>query len=142
MNYTQKNKMIDKLCGAFLMLIGVEIFYGVVRSAYTEFNYPFAEVTKWINISGGVALAAGIALLVIAYKKNNWGRAVYGLELVAMSFTAATLPGSYLSFPAPFNKLNVVFPLAFLGYYVIKSIYIIIDANKDTSKSKKKKRRG
>ena len=39
MNYTQREKLVDKLCGVGLMLILVEIVYQVIISAFTEFNY-------------------------------------------------------------------------------------------------------
>lgn len=140
MNYTQKNKLIDKLCGVVLMFIAVEIFYGVIKTAYTEYNYSFSDVNMWVRIAGAVVLAIGIALLIYAYLKKDGSKASYGAELLALSFTAAALPGSYLYYAEPFNKLNRIFPIAFGLYYIIKAIYVLIEANKVPGKSKKKKR--
>ena len=39
MNYTEKNKLIDSLCGIGLMLLLVEIFYGIVDSVQRRIDY-------------------------------------------------------------------------------------------------------
>lgn len=148
MNYTQKEKLVDKLCGAGLMLIFFEILYQVVNSSYTEFNYEIAEVTKWVYIGGGAILALAIGLLIYAYLKKSGSKACYGLELLVFAFTFALLPGCYLEFTAPFNDLRIVFPIFFFIYYIGKAIYIFKNSNKTINKkgdknkknAKKKKR--
>lgn len=138
MNYTQKEKLIDKLCGIGLMLICFEIFYAIVNSCYTEFIYDFSKVTTWIYIAGGVILAFSVVLLSYAYIKKNKSKAFYGMETLVLAMTAATLPGTYLDYVAPYNKLNKVYPWLFLVYYIAKAIYVIINANRSNNKSSKK----
>ncbi len=139
MNYTQREKLVDKLCGVGLMLILVEIVYQVIISAFTEFNYNLSNVTTWVYVASGVILAIAVGILVYAYLKKNGSKAVYGLETLVLAITAVTMPGTYLTYSAPFNKLNKVYPILFLVYYIGKAIYVIIDANKLNTKSSKKK---
>lgn len=144
MNYTQKEKLIDKICGAVLMLILVEIFYQVISSAFTEFNYNLANVTHWVYVAGGIVLVMAIALLIYAYIKKSGSQMSYGLELLVVAISAATLPGTYFEYAAPYNQLNKVYPIAFLIYYIGKVTYIVYDSkkvnNKQTKKKAKKKR--
>ena len=139
MNYTQKEKLIDKLCGAGLMLIFVEIIYQVVNSSFTEFNYELADVTKWVYVCGRVLLALAVILLIYAYLKKSGSKACYGVELLVLAFTIALMPGCYLEFSAPFNNLRIVFPILFLVYYIGKAIYIVKHVNNSSNKNSKKK---
>ena len=139
MNYTQREKLVDKLCGVGLMLILVEIVYQVIISAFTEFNYNLSNVTTWVYVASGIILAIAVGLLVYAYLKKSTSKAVYGLETLVLAITDATMPATYLTYPAPFNKLNKVYPILFLVYYIGKAIYVIIHTNKLNTKSSKKK---
>ena len=138
MNYTEKNKLIDSLCGIALMLILAEIFYSIVDSSYTVFNYNIGNVTLGVRITGVVFLIISIILLIRAYKKENVTNMVYGLEFLVLAISAALLPGSYIEFPHPFNLLNKVFPIAFVIYYILKLLFIIVMTKKNTKKGKKK----
>lgn len=140
MNYTEKNKLIDSLCGVGLMLLLVEIFYGIVDSAYTAFNYDFNTVGICVQTVGAIFLLISIIVLVKAYKKENTSTALYGIELLVLAISAALLPGTYLTFPYPFNKLNVIFPIAFFAYYIIKILVVIIKTRKSINKQKGKKK--
>lgn len=145
MNYTQREKLVDKLCGVGLMLILVEIVYQVIISAFTEFNYNLSNVTTWVYVASGVILAIAVGILVYAYLKKSTSKAVYGLETLVLAITAVTMPGTYLTYPAPFNKLNKVYPILFLVYYIIKAAFIMdlngINTNTKSSKKKAKKKR-
>lgn len=138
MNYTQREKLIDRLCGAGLMLFFVEIYYQLVHSAFTEFNYNLSDVTNWVYIAGGIVLALAVILLCYAYMKKSGGKGLVGVELLVLAITSATLPGCYLEYTAPFNKLMKVYPWVFLIYYIGKAIYIWKDATKVNKKSSKK----
>lgn len=135
MNYTQREKFIDRLCGAGLMLICYEIYYQIIASLYDS---PYINATMWTYISGGVILAIALAVLIYAYLKKDGYKGVYGIETLVLAITAATLPGTYLTYQAPFNSLNKVYPWVALIYFVGKAIYIVIDANKKANVGKKK----
>lgn len=140
MNYTEKNKLIDSLCGIGLMAFLVEIFYAIVDSAFTVFSHNFDSVTMWTQIVGAIFLLIAIFVLIKAYKKDNGTNAVYGIELLVLAISTALLPGSYLSFKEPFNKINKVFPIAFGVYYIVKLFVVIYKTNKNVNKSKGKKK--
>ena len=141
MNYTQREKLVDRICGAVLMLICFEIYCQIVHSSYTEFNYNLANVTKWIYIVGGIILAIAVFLLVYSYLKKDGNKGLYGVELLALSMISATLPGTYLDYPAPFNKLNKIYPFIILIYYIFKIAYIVYDVKKVNNAPKKSKKK-
>lgn len=122
MNYRERTKLIDGLCGTFLMALLVEAFYGLVDYAFTIYHYSIASVTNIVYVLAGIILVASIGILIAAYKKDNGTMGVYGAELMALSITATTLPGTYISLPHPFNKLNMIFPLVFGIYYLGKAM--------------------
>lgn len=119
------------------MALLIEVFYGLTDSAFTVFNYNLQSVKNVIYILGGIILAISVIILIIAYKKEKGSMAIYGVELLVLAITAALLPGTYLSFQAPYNKLNKVFPIAFLVYYIVKAIVVLtkyVPKNKTKSK--------
>ncbi len=132
MNYTEKNKLIDRLCGVGLMLIFVELFFvfatdGLKGSLGMLF---VAKVPTILNILGAIFLLIGICVLIYSYKKGNGWRAVYGIEFLALAFASIILPHAYIDFHEPFNKLGKIFPFVFLAYYICKVIYVLIKAKK------------
>lgn len=129
MNYTERTKLVDGLCGVALMALLVEFFYGLSDAAFTTFHYSISSVSSVIYTFGGIALVIAIFLLMLAYKKENGSMAVYGLEVLALAISAAILPGTYVSLPMPFNRLNAIFPIAFLVYYIIKAMMILSRRN-------------
>lgn len=141
MNYTQKERFIDRLCGAGLMLIFIEIIFAIIDSSYRS-NFNYHNVNMWIYIGGGVLLASAIALLVSAYIKKNSSNVCYGIELLVMAFSIAMLPGCYIFFPQPISKIRIIFPILFVIYYIGKAVYIFMHRN-DTinSKNSNKKKR-
>lgn len=139
MNYTQREKLVDKLCGVGLMLILVEVVYQVIISAFTEFNYNLSNVTTWVYVASGIILAIAVGVLVYAYLKKDGSKAIYGLETLVLAITSVTMPGTYLTYHKPFNMLNKVYPILFLIYYIGKATYVIINTNRSNTKSSKKK---
>lgn len=130
MNYTERTRLVDGLSGAFLMALLVECFYGLADASYTVFHYNYSTVTTVIRVIGGIALAAALLILVYAYRKEKGSVMAYGVELLVFAITAGLLPGTYINFPFPYNRLNIVFPLAFGVYYIMKAMYIISKSNK------------
>ena len=92
------------------------------------FNYILQNVESVIYILGGIILAISVVILAIAFKKDRPSLSLYGVELLVLAVTAALLPGTYLTFTAPFNKLNKVFPIVFLVYYIIRIVVILAKA--------------
>lgn len=125
MNYRERTKLIDGLCGVFLMALLVEAFYGLADYAFTVYHFSISSVTNVVYILSGIMLVVALAILMIAYKKDNGTAATYGAELLALAITATMIPGTYVSLPYPFNKFNVIFPLAFGIYYLGKAMKLL-----------------
>ena len=140
MNYTQKEKFIDRLCGAGLMLILIEVLYAIVDYAYNS-NFNYDNVAMWVYIGGGILLVCAVILLIYAYLKKSGSKACYGAELLIMAFSIAMLPGCYVFFPEPITKLKIVFPILFVVYYIGKVFYIIRHRNDISGKKSNKKTR-
>lgn len=130
MNYRERTKLVDGLCGAFLMALLVEAFYGLTDYAFTVYHYSISSVTNIVYIVSGIMLAVSLVVLILAYKKDNGTMGAYGAELFALAITATMIPGTYVSLPSPFNKFNIVFPLAFGIYYVGKCMKLLSNKNK------------
>ena len=109
MNYRERTKLVDGLCGAFLMALLVEAFYGLTDYAFTVYHYSISSVTNIVYIVSGIMLAVSLVVMILAYKKDNGTMGAYGAELLALAITATMIPGTYVSLPSPFNKFNIVF---------------------------------
>lgn len=133
MNYTERTKLIDGLSGVALMAILFEVFYGISDAAFTVFNYSITTTSNIIYILGAIILVASLFMIIRAFKKDKTSLLVYGIELLVFAITAALLPGSYIDYSFPFNKLNIVFPYAFGAYYFMKAIYILSKRNKSNA---------
>lgn len=139
MNYTEKNKLIDQLCGVGLMLIFVEIFLTGVHEFYT--NVFSTMTTTFLYIIGAIFLMISIFLYIYAYKKQNGRKAIYAIEFTVLAFICPFLVYLYIYAEAPFNYINPkIFWLIFLAYYIIKACYIIISTYKNTANKSSKKR--
>lgn len=133
MNYTEKNKLVDNLCGAALMALLVEIFYGMTDASYTTFRYNLTNVTNTIYAIGWAFLIIAIWILIVSYKKEKGTLALYGIEFLVLAISAGLYPGTYIDFPFPYNKLNIVIPILFGFYYIIKTLLIISKRNKSNA---------
>lgn len=129
MNYRERTKLVDGLCGAFLMALLAEAFYGLADYAFTVYHYSISSVTNIVYIISGIMLAVALVVLMLAYKKDNGTMGAYGAELLVLAITATIIPGTYVSLPSPFNKFNVIFPLAFGIYYIGKCMKLLSNKN-------------
>lgn len=125
MNYRERTKLVDGLCGAFLMALLAEAFYGLADYAFTVYHYSISSVTNIVYIIAGIMLAVSLVVLVLAYKKDNGTMGAYGAELLALAITATIIPGTYVSLPSPFNKFNLLFPILFGIYYLGKGMKLL-----------------
>ena len=71
MNYRERTKLVDGLCGAFLMALLAEAFYGLAKYAFTVYHYSISSVTNIVYIISGIMLAISLVVLMLAYKKDN-----------------------------------------------------------------------
>ena len=134
MNYTERNRLMDKLCGIGLMVIFVLVFFSIITGCLTgNFGMSFvAHMPLIVNVISGIFLLIGIVILVLAYRKENYWRAGYGIEFIVLAFATLFLMHAFIDLPAPLSQLKwkIIIPAVFAIYYLIKSIYVIIKANK------------
>ena len=134
MNYTESNRMKDRLASIGLMLIFVVAYLSIMTDCLSG-NMGWKLVIKMptiVNIISGILLLIGIVILIFAYRKENYWRAGFGIEFIVFSFASLFLMHAMVDLPTPFNKPNwkVIVPVAFTVYYVIKAIVVVIKANK------------
>ena len=134
MNYTERNRLKDKLASVGLMAIFVLAFLEVAIECLKG-NMGMSLVSKmpnFLNISSGLILLVGIICMIFAYKKGNYWRAGFGIELVVLSFATLLIMHSYVDLPVPLNQIKwgTIIIIGFSIYYVAKAIYVIIKANK------------
>ena len=134
MNYTERNMLKDRLAGIGLMLIFVIAFLEISIDCLSG-NMGMTLVGKMptiLNVISGLFLLIGIVCLILAYRKENYWRAGFGIEIIVLSFATLFLMHSFVDLPVQFNQIKwkTVIPIAFTVYYVLKAIYVIIKANK------------
>lgn len=137
MNYTERNRLLDKLSAVGLMLLFVEIIFLVANELLggtlgRNGMLLVGSAPTILNVVSGIFLLIGIVVLIISYKKEDLWKGGFGIEFIILAFASLFLLHAYVDLPAPINQLKwkVIIPVAFAVYYVIKAIYVIIKANK------------
>ena len=140
MNYKEKNKLADKLCGVGIMLIFVEICISMIQSMCINAIYSRTTMQIVSYSVGGAFLLTAIVLYILAYKKSSGSKAVWATEFVALAFTIPFIVHVYAFAKSDFIKSIPVRHawIPFLVYYIGKAIYVIIKANKNSNSRKKK----
>lgn len=134
MNYTESNRLKDRLASIGLMLIFVIAFLAIEVDCLCG-NMGMQLLVKMptiINVASGLLLLVGIVVLIFAYRKENYWRSGFGIELIVLSFVSLFLMHAFVDLPAPLNQVrwSIVFPVAFGIYYAIKIIFVVVKANK------------
>lgn len=143
MNYTEKNKLLDKISAIGLMAIFVEVFLYGVDSAYTNIvNDWFDWIPTILNVIGAIFLLVAIALYIIAYKKSKPSKVVYATEFLVLAFLCPFLNFWYYMPGKPLNTINPkVLCIIVLIYYVIRVVYTCIKAYMQSSEKQLKKKK-
>ena len=142
MNYTEKNKLADKLCGVGLMLIFVEICISMIQTMCVNAIYDRLTMKIISYAVGGAFLAVAIVLYILAYKKSSGSKAVWATEFAVLAFTVPFIVYvNAFSKSDFFRSIPVKYAwIPFVVYYVGKAIYVIIMANKNSNSNKRKKK--
>ncbi|MBQ9267286.1 MAG: hypothetical protein IJ217_03280 [Clostridia bacterium] len=134
MNYTERNRLFDRLSAVGLMLIFVEVFLEIAKECLVG-NFGMSYVMRMptiLTVIGIAFLLVGVIVLIFAYRKENGWRAGFGIEFIVLAFATIFLLHAYTDLPASIAQIKwgVIIPCAFLAYYVGKAIYVIVKANK------------
>ena len=143
MNYTEKNKLLDKISAIALMAIFVEVFLYGVDSAYTGLvNDWFDWIPAILNGFGVIFLLVAIALYIIAYKKSKPSKAVYATEFLVLAFLCPFLNFWYYMPGEPLMHINPkVLWIIVLVYYVIRVAGVSVKAYMQSSDRQVKKKK-
>ena len=142
MNYTEKNKLADKLCGVGLMLIFVEICISMVQTMCINAMYDRATMKMVSYVAGGLLLVVAIVLYVMAYKKSSGSKAIWATEFAVLAFAVP-----FIVYVNAFSTSDILRSIPvkhawipFLVYYIGKAIYVVVMANKNSKANKRKKK--
>ena len=143
MNYTEKNKLLDKISAIGLMAIFVEVFLYGIDSAYTNLvNDWFDWIPTILNVIGAIFLVVAIVLYVVAYKKSKTSKVIYATEFLVLAFLCPFLNFWYYMPGEPLKQINpkVLWIIALI-YYVIRVVYTCIKAYMQSSEKQLKKKK-
>lgn len=142
MNYTEKNKLADKLCGIGIMLIFVEICISMIEKMCIDVMYDRNVMGTIGYITGGAFLLIATILYVLAYKRSSISKTIWATEFAVLAFTVPFIVHVHV-----FSKSDILRKIPvqhawipFLVYYIGKAIYVIVVANKKSRSNKKKKK--
>lgn len=143
MNYTEKNKLLDKISVIGLMAILVEVFLYAVDSCFTgEISDWLLKMPSILNVMGVIFLLVSVVLYVIAFKKSSSSKIVYGTEFLALSFICPFLTYWYTRSTAPLNKISPkTLWVVVLVYYVIRVVWTVVNAYMNSSSKQLKKKK-
>jgi len=147
MNYTEKNKLLDKISLIGLMMIFVEIFLYGVDYCFTKRFDIIATMPKAMIVFGVVFLAISILLFVMVYKKGKKNFTIFAVEFLVLALLCPFI--TYWYYPKFYglstNGLHtinhqVLWVIVFV-YYICRLAYSIFDAIKNSNSRKLKKRK-
>ncbi len=147
MNYTERNKLLDKISIIGLMLIGVELFLYAVDYCYTKRFDVAPNMPAILNIFGIVFLAISVGIFIYSFKKEKSELIIYGCEVLILAFICPLI--TYWYYPKAFGLTTNWFHsishralfIFVLVYYVCRAIIATVSAylNSNSRKLKKKK---
>lgn len=142
MNYTEKNKLLDKISAIGLLAILVEVFLYAVDSCFTgEISVWLLRMPTILNVTGIIFLIISIALYIYAYKKSNSSKVVYATEFLVLAFICPFLTYWYTRSTSPLRDINPkTLWIVVLVYYVIRVIYTCVKAHLTSSSAQLKKK--
>ena len=143
MNYTEKNKLLDKISVIGLMAILVEVFlYAIDRCFTGEISDWLLKMPTILNGAGILFLIVAIVLYIIAYKKSNSSKAVYATEFLVLAFICPFLTYWYTRSTAPLKDIDPkTLWIVVLVYYVIRVVYTCVKAYMQSSDKQLKKKK-
>lgn len=145
MNYTERNKLLDKISVIGLMAILVEVFLYAIDCCFK------GEISDWLfllkmpmilNIAGSIFLVISIILYVWAYRKASSNKVVYATEFLVLAFLCPFLTYWYMRPGEPLNKINPkTLWVVVLVYYICRVIYTCVKAYLTSNHQQLKKKK-
>ena len=147
MNYTERNKLLDKISIIGLMLIGVELFLYATDYCYTKRFDVAPNMPVVLNVVGILFLVVSLGIFIYSYKKEKPELIIYGCEFLVLAFVCPLI--TYWYYPKAFglttnwfHGINHKFLWLFvLIYYVVRATIAIVSAYLNSNERKLKKRK-
>ena len=147
MNYTEKNKIIDKVSLIVIMGICVEFFLYLVDYCFTTRIDLMVTIPTILNVLSILFLAVSIFLFVKTYKKGENKNLIYAIEFLFLALLCPFL--TYWYYPKYFglstNWIHGIWHkslwVVVLVYYIARVIYALykgVYANRQKGFKKKK----
>ncbi len=143
MNYTEKNKLLDKISLIGLMAIFVEIFLYAVDSSFTgEFSDLLIKMPIILNCLGVIFLIVAVTLYILAYRKKKSSHVIYATEFLVVALLCPFLTYWYTRSTVPLKDVNPkILCWIVLTYYAIRLLYTVCKAYLDSAEHHKKKKK-
>ena len=143
MNYTEKNKLLDKISVIGLMAILVEVFlYAIDRCFTGEISDWLLKMPTILNVVGVGFLVVAVVLYILAYKKSSTSKAIYATEFLVLAFICPFLTYWYTRSTAPLRDIDPkTLWIVVLVYYIIRVIYTCVKAHMQSSSAQLKKKK-
>lgn len=143
MNYTEKNKLLDKISVIALMAILVEVFLYAVDRAFTgEISDWLLKMPTILNVSGILFLIVSVVLYILAYKKSSSSKAIYATEFLVLAFICPFLTYWYTRATYPLKHINpAILCVVVLVYYILRVVYTFVKAYMQSSSMQLKKKK-
>ena len=143
MNYTEKNKLLDKISVIGLMAIFVEVFLYAVDRCYTDaISDWLLKMPTILNVIGGVFLIVSICMYILAYRKLNHSKLIYATEFLFLALLCPFLTYWYLHATGPLRNISPkTMWIAVLIYYICRIVYACVKAYMSSNDRQLKKKK-
>ena len=148
MNYTEKNKLLDKVSLIILMAIFVLIFLYGVDYCYTDRMDTIPKMPVAMIVFGVIFLLVSVGIFVYCKKKDKKALKIYSYEFLALAIICPII--DYLYYPKFFGlstgwihkhlDRRIMLVVAFV-YFAGRVAYACYEAYKKSNASKPKKKK-
>lgn len=122
-------EILKKIFKNLLIAVGIMCYFIILNLAYS--NMKQERLLGDIEVFAGVFLVTGIALLEIAYKKDNDSIAVTAIEVLILSLHSLSIMHVISLLKYDFRIYLLTSSYVFSIYYVLKSIILYTKGRKE-----------
>lgn len=122
-------EILKKMFRNLLKAVGIMFYFIILNLAY--FTMKQERLISDIEVFAGVFLIAGIFFLERAYKRDNEGIAITGIELLFLSLHSLSIMHVITLFKYDFRFYLLTSSYVFSIYYVLKAIVLYTKGRKE-----------
>lgn len=132
-----KGKINKKIFANLLMAIAISIYLIFINLGYTNINEA-AFITD-LQVFSITLIITTVIIFEQAYKKDSGKLTIYGIEVLILSIITMVLPRIYNEYKHLFVDIVGIATIAYISYYIIKSVIIYVKARRKIRKRDIKK---